>query len=285
MIRLTNVSKAYATGEMALQDISLHIEPGEFVFMVGPSGSGKTTLLRMLIRDTLPTSGSVVVNEFDLSTLPKSKLPTLRRNIGVIFQDLKLLSDRTIAENILLPLHITGVDDVEAMKRADEVLTQVGIIDHKDKFPIQLSGGELQRAAIARALVFSPVILLADEPTGNLDMATSWEIVKLLQEINAKGTTILMATHNTDIINNMVKRVIALEKGKLIKDTKKNKTEEKKETGETHGEKEKIKGEHTHEKDAKVSHEKIAEETEIPVGRKGSDETKETDVEKRGEDK
>lgn len=285
MIRLTNVSKAYATGEMALQDISLHIEPGEFVFMVGPSGSGKTTLLRMLIRDTLPTSGSVVVNEFDLSTLPKSKLPTLRRNIGVIFQDLKLLSDRTIAENILLPLHITGVEDVEAMKRVDEVLTQVGIIDHKDKFPIQLSGGELQRAAIARALVFSPVILLADEPTGNLDMATSWEIVKLLQEINAKGTTILMATHNTDIINNMVKRVIALEKGKLIKDTKKNKTEEKKKTEETHGEKEKIKGEHVHEKEAKVAHEKIAEETEIPVGRKESDETKETDVEKKGEDK
>lgn len=285
MIRLTNVSKAYATGEMALQDISLHIEPGEFVFMVGPSGSGKTTLLRMLIRDTLPTSGSVVVNEFDLSTLPKSKLPVLRRNIGVIFQDLKLLSDRTIAENILLPLHITGVDDAEAMKRVDEVLTQVGIIDHKDKFPIQLSGGELQRAAIARALVFSPVILLADEPTGNLDMATSWEIVKLLQEINAKGTTILMATHNTDIINNMVKRVIALEKGKLIKDTKKNKTEEKKETEETHGEKEKIKGEHAHEKEAKVTHEKIAEETEIPIGRKGSDETKVTDVEKKGEDK
>jgi cell division transport system ATP-binding protein len=272
MIQLNNVSKAYATGEMALQDISLLVDPGEFVFLVGPSGSGKTTLLRMLIRDTLPTSGSVMVNEMDLISLPKNKLPQLRRNIGVIFQDLKLLSDRTIAENILLPLHISGVDDTEAVKRVDEVLGQVGILDHKEKFPIQLSGGELQRAAIARALVFSPVLLLADEPTGNLDMATSWEIVKLLQEINARGTTILMATHNTDIINNMVKRVIALEKGKLIKDTKKakkdstNHSEQAAEEGKTeHHTKGVEKTSHEEEKKEKSTHEKIAEETEIPV--------------------
>lgn len=265
MIRLTNVSKAYATGEMALSDVSLHIEPGEFVFLVGPSGSGKTTLMRMLIRDTLPTSGSVMVNEFDLLKLPKSKLPILRRNIGVIFQDLKLLSDRTIGENILLPLHIAEVSDAEAEKRMEEVLQQVGILDHKDKFPIQLSGGELQRAAIARALVFSPVILLADEPTGNLDMATSWEIVKLLQEINNKGTTILMATHNTDIINNMIKRVVALEKGKLIKDTKKGDTSKATEPEKKEHQKETKKEEHGHEKTDKAHHEKIAEETEISI--------------------
>ena len=276
MIRLTNVSKAYATGEMALTDVTLHIEPGEFVFLVGPSGSGKTTLLRMLIRDTLPTSGSLMVNEFDLIRLPKSKLPTLRRNIGVIFQDLKLLSDRTIGENILLPLHIAEVDDTEAYKRMEEVLQQVGIFDHKDKFPIQLSGGELQRAAIARALVFSPVILLADEPTGNLDMATSWEIVKLLQEINNRGTTIVMATHNTDIINNMIKRVIALEKGKLIKDTKKANKEETKGSEGTEVEKEKTKTDNSHEKKEKPTHEKIAEETEIPIHTKGTEETKES---------
>lgn len=282
MIRLTNVSKAYATGEMALSDVSLHIEPGEFVFLVGPSGSGKTTLMRMLIRDTLPTSGSVTVNEFDLLKLPKSKLPILRRNIGVIFQDLKLLTDLTIAENILLPLHIAEVSDTEAKKRMEEVLQQVGILDHKDKFPIQLSGGELQRAAIARALVFSPVILLADEPTGNLDMATSWEIVKLLQEINNKGTTILMATHNTDIINNMIKRVVALEKGKLIKDTKKEDTGKGSESEKKDHQKEAKKEDHGHEKSEKAHHEKIAEETEISV--KDTDKKEDGPIEERKKD-
>ena len=263
MIQLVNVSKAYPTGEMALDSISLSVDPGEFLFLVGPSGSGKTTLLRMLIRDMLPSTGSVLVNEWDLSKLPKNKIPSLRRNIGVIFQDLKLLSDRTIFENILLPLHIAQLSEKEAAEKVHAVMEQVGISQHRDKFPIQLSGGELQRAAIARALVFSPQILLADEPTGNLDMATSWEIVKLLQDINERGTTVLMATHNTDIVNNIVKRVITLEKGKLMKDTKKeSKPEEKHEvkTEVKHEVKSEEKHEHVEKKEEKQDTHKKEEE-------------------------
>jgi cell division transport system ATP-binding protein len=222
MIQLINVSKVYGTGAAGLSDINLHIDRGEFVFFVGPSGSGKTTLLRLLIRDLLPSDGSIVIGDWDIVKLPNSKVPHLRKRIGVVFQDLKLLTDRTIFENIILPLEMANMDHAEAEQRVLQIMEQVGISDHKDKFPIQLSGGELQRAAIARALVFSPDILLADEPTGNLDVATSWEIVKLLQDINAAGTTILMATHNTDIVNSLLKRVVTLEKGKLIADEKKD---------------------------------------------------------------
>lgn len=221
MIQLINVSKVYGTGAAGLSDINLHVERGEFVFFVGPSGSGKTTLLRLLIRDLLPSDGSIVIGDWDIVKLPNSKIPHLRKRIGVVFQDLKLLNDRTIFENIVLPLEMANMESAEAEQRVLQIMEQVGIADHKDKFPIQLSGGELQRAAIARALVFSPDILLADEPTGNLDVATSWEIVKLLQDINAAGTTILMATHNTDIVNSLLKRVVTLEKGKLIADEQK----------------------------------------------------------------
>ncbi len=220
MIHFQNVSKTFGTGEMALSDITLDIERGEFVFLVGPSGSGKTTLMRMLIRDTLPTQGKLVVSDWDLTKLPSNKIPDLRKKIGVVFQDLKLLTERTIFENILLPLHISGVSEAAAIKKVHDIMEQVGILQHKDKFPVQLSGGELQRAAIARALIFSPDILLADEPTGNLDMTTSWEIVKLLQDINKTGTTVIMATHNTDIVNSLLKRIVGLEKGKLAKDEK-----------------------------------------------------------------
>lgn len=233
MIQLFDVSKQYGTGEFALSDLTLSIDKGEFVFLVGQSGSGKTTLLRLLIREMLPTKGKITVNEIDIVTLPNSKIPHLRRKIGVVFQDLKLLMDRTIFENILLPLEMSNVNHVEANKKVDEILVQVGIAEHKHKFPIQLSGGELQRVAIARALVFSPDILLADEPTGNLDTATSWEIVKLLQDINKTGTTVLMATHNTDIVESLAKRVISLENGKLMNDEKKASTKETKETNES----------------------------------------------------
>jgi cell division transport system ATP-binding protein len=218
MIRLDSVTKRYPTGNTALSDISFNIEQGEFVFFVGPSGSGKTTLLRMLIRDVLPTTGSIHIGNWDIVGLPRKNVPHLRKKIGVVFQDLKLLKDRTIYENILFPLEVGNVEGGEAKKRVEEILSQVGIVEHKDKFPIQLSGGEMQRAAIARALAFSPEIILADEPTGNLDNATSWEIVKLLQDINNTGTTIIMATHNTDIVNTLLKRVITLEKGKLVRD-------------------------------------------------------------------
>jgi cell division transport system ATP-binding protein len=221
MIQLINVSKVYGNGAAGLSDINLDVERGEFVFFVGPSGSGKTTLLRLLIRDLLPSEGSIVIGDWDIVKLPNSKVPHLRKRIGVVFQDLKLLTDRTIFENIILPLEMANMEPEEAEQKVMQIMEQVGIASHRDKFPVQLSGGEMQRAAIARALVFSPDILLADEPTGNLDVATSWEIVKLLQDINAAGTTIIMATHNADIVNSLLKRVVTLEKGKLIADEKK----------------------------------------------------------------
>lgn len=236
MIKLDKVTKKYATGNVALSDVSFEIEKGEFVFLIGPSGSGKTTLFRMLIRDAVPTQGSIMVGSWDLVKLPKQKIPHLRKRIGVVFQDLKLLRDRTIFENVMFPLEVADMDTKQAKKRVEDILQQVGIIDHKDKFPIQLSGGELQRAAIARALAFSPDLLLADEPTGNLDNATSWEIVKLLQDINKAGTTIVMATHNADIVNSLLKRVLVLEKGVLTRDDRrgaaKKETQEKKQTKE-----------------------------------------------------
>jgi len=220
MIKLENVTKKYKTGNNALDDVSFTIERGEFVFVVGPSGSGKTTLFKLLIRDVIPTSGSILVGTWDLVNLPKHKIPHLRKRIGVVFQDLKLLRERTIFENVMFPLEVAGIDVNAGKKRVEEILEQVGIAEHQDKFPVQLSGGELQRAAIARALAFGPDLLLADEPTGNLDSKTSWEIVKLLQEINEAGTTILMATHNDEIVNKLLKRVLVLEKGILKKDDK-----------------------------------------------------------------
>lgn len=222
MIYLQNVTKRFGTGNVALDDVSFTIERGDFVFVVGPSGSGKTTLFRLLIRDMTPTQGSINIGEWDLVSLPDKKVSYLRKRIGVVFQDLKLFRDRTIFENIAFPLEVVGTDHTETTRRVEELLEQVGISEHRDKFPVQLSGGELQRAAIARALAFSPEILLADEPTGNLDNTTSWEIVKLLQDINQAGTTVIMATHNTDIVNSLLKRVIGLEKGKLVRDEKRS---------------------------------------------------------------
>ncbi len=221
MIKLDKVSKKFGTGVLALSDITFSIDKKEFVFLVGPTGSGKTTIFKLLIRELLPTTGAVIVNDWDIVKLPTHKIPHLRKKVGVVFQDLKLLFDRTIFENVSLPLEVAGLKPPEVKKKVEEILVKVGMIDHKDKFPVQLSGGELQRAAIARALVLSPDILLADEPTGNLDMATSWEIVNLLSDINEKGTTIIMATHNVDIVNKLSKRVIGLEKGRIVKDDKK----------------------------------------------------------------
>jgi cell division transport system ATP-binding protein len=228
MILLNNVSKKFGTGASALSDVTLSVRRGEFVFLVGPTGSGKTTIFRLIIKDMLPTSGDIVVNNLDINKLPKGKLSSFRKKIGVIFQDLKLMSDRTVFENVHLPLDVAGVKQEDAIKIVNEILSQVGLSDHKEKFPLQLSGGELQRVAIARSLVLSPEILLADEPTGNLDNQTSWEIVKILSEINNKGTTVIMATHNEEIVKNLGKRVIRIEKGKVIKDER-VKEEDKKE--------------------------------------------------------
>jgi len=223
MIKLVGVTKAYGTGVSALEEISFEVERGEFVFVVGPTGSGKTTLFRLITRDLLPTTGEIHIGEWDITKLPSNKIPSLRKKVGVIFQDLKLLADRTIFENVILPLQVAGVEKEEAKKKAEDVITLVNIEEHAQKFPIQLSGGELQRTAIARSLIVGPEILLADEPTGNLDPKTGMGIVKLLQEINKNGTTIIMATHNVEIVDALGKRVIALEKGKLMRDEKKGK--------------------------------------------------------------
>ena len=220
MIKLEKISKKFRTGVFALSDISFSVDKGEFVFLVGPTGSGKTTIFRLLTRETLPSTGTIAIDNLDIVRLPSSKISYLRKKIGVVFQDLKLLMDRTVFENIILPLEVSGIKSTEAKKKVDEIMERVGIDLHRDKFPIQLSGGELQRVAIARALILAPDILLADEPTGNLDSKTAFEIVKLLSEINKKGTTIVMATHNVDIIKSLSKRIIGLDKGRLVKDKK-----------------------------------------------------------------
>ena len=231
MIRFSKVSKQFRTGVFGISEVSFDVEKGEFVFLVGPTGSGKTTIFRLLTRETLPTEGEIVVDNWDVIKLPGGKVPNLRKKIGVVFQDLKLMMDRTIFENIVLPLEVSGIKTLEAIKIVDEIMEKTGIATHKEKFPVQLSGGELQRVAIARALTLSPDILLADEPTGNLDNDTAFEIMKLLSEINEKGTTVIMATHNEDIIKTLSKRKISLNKGRLVGDDKarKNKSSEKKE--------------------------------------------------------
>lgn len=227
MIRLHKVSKKFGTGVFALSDISFEVEKGEFVFLVGPTGSGKTTIFKLLTRESPPTTGEIVVDNWDIVKLPGNKIPHLRKKIGVVFQDLKLLMDRTVFENIVLPLEVSGIKPLDAKKIVEEIMKRLKILGHKDKFPIQLSGGELQRVAIARALTLSPDILLADEPTGNLDQATAFEIVKLLSEINKKGTTVIMATHNEDIVKVFSKRIIALNEGQLVRDDNKKKDSSK----------------------------------------------------------
>ena len=226
MIQFQNVSKTYGKDTIALDQVSFEIEKGSFVYLVGPTGSGKTTIFRLIIRDLLPTEGIITIGDWDITNLSKSKIPHLRRKVGIIFQDLKLLMDRTVVENVMLPLQIIGVKEQEAKKRAEEILMEVGLDNKENKFPIQLSGGEMQRVAIARALIYDPEILIADEPTGNLDWDTSLQIISLLDSINARGTTIFMTTHNENIITKTQKRVLHMEHGKLVKDRK---THEKKE--------------------------------------------------------
>lgn len=235
MIVFENVTKEFPNGTVALLEVSFHIEPGEFVFIIGPSGAGKTTLLRLLLRELKPTSGTVQVDKRDLSEIKKRELPILRRQIGAVFQDYKLIDDRTVAENVALVSEIIKQNEEEIDEHVKEILSQVGLEDKADLFPSQLSGGELQRTTIARALAAHPKIIFADEPTGNLDAATSWEIINLLLTINKADTTVIVATHNQDIMQSLDKRVIELEKGRVVRDTKKQR--QKKPKAETEKEK------------------------------------------------
>lgn len=220
MITLDHVSKAYSTGAPALNDVSVHIETGEFVFIVGDSGSGKSTLIKLLLRELLPTSGTIEVNGTNIGKLKHRQIPKYRRNIGVVFQDFRLLKDRNVYENVAFAQRIVQVPVKEIKKNVPSILSVVGLAGKYKARPKQLSGGEQQRVALARALVNNPPILLADEPTGNLDPKNSWEIMKLLEEINEKGTTVLVVTHNREIVNAMKKRVVTMNKGVIISDQK-----------------------------------------------------------------
>ena len=220
MITLDSVSKSYDKGQPAINNISLHIDKGEFVFVVGNSGSGKSTLIKLLLKELDPTSGTISVNGKVLNRLPRRKISKYRRGVGVVFQDFRLLKDRNVYENVAFAQRVIEKPNRVIKKRVPEVLTLVGLADKYRSRPKELSGGEQQRVALARALVNRPDILLADEPTGNLGPKNSNEIMKLLEEINARGTTVLVVTHNKEIVNAMKKRVIRLRKGVIISDEK-----------------------------------------------------------------
>jgi cell division transport system ATP-binding protein len=224
MIKLSQVSKKFGK-IVALNDVSFEIKPGEFIFITGPSGAGKTTLIRLILKEFVPSEGKIEIDKQDLAGLSSKKIPELRRKIGVVFQDFKLLPDRTVFENAVLPLEVVGADKKEIEKRGEEILKLVGLSDRTELFPAQLAGGELQRVCLARAIMAKPKILLADEPTGNLDPTTSWQIIKLIKKINDLGTTVIMCTHNVDIVNSLRERVIRLDKGKVVKDQKEGKYE------------------------------------------------------------
>lgn len=221
MIILDKVSKAYSKGAPALNDVSLHIEKGEFVFIVGDSGAGKTTLIRLLLREETPSSGKIFVNNTDLSKLKHRKIPLFRRGVGVVFQDFRLLKDRNVYENVAFAQLIIQKPAKEIRRNVPAMLSMVGLAEKYKARPKELSGGEQQRVALARALVNRPPILLCDEPTGNLDPKNSWEIMKLLEEINKRGTTVVVVTHNSEIVNAMQKRVITMKRGVIVSDEKK----------------------------------------------------------------
>lgn len=219
MISLEHVSKSYAAGIPALNDVNIEIDSGEFVFIVGDSGSGKSTLIKLLLKELDPTEGTISVNGHRLNKIKRRQIPKFRRNIGVVFQDFRLLKDRNVYENIAFAQRVIGESNRSIKKNVPSMLSLVGLAAKYKSYPRQLSGGEQQRVAIARALINEPKILLADEPTGNLDNNNAWEIMKLLEEINGKGTTVVVVTHNMDIVKQMNKRVITMQKGVVISDT------------------------------------------------------------------
>lgn len=219
MILFDSVTKKFGS-TIALDNICLEIKQGEFVFIVGPSGAGKSTLLRALTRELIPSSGKILVGHADITKIKDKDIPHLRRKVGVVFQDFKLLDDRTVFEQVALTLEVQGKSNEEIAKGVEHTLKLVEIWDKRNLFPRQLSGGEAQRTAIARAIVGKPDIVLADEPTGDLDPKTAWGVIQLLNEINSWGTTILMATHNQEIVNTLKRRVVTIKKGKIASDNK-----------------------------------------------------------------
>jgi len=223
MLKFDKVSKKFGDGTTALENIDFAVEKGEFVFLTGPSGAGKTTLLRLLIKEMVPSKGKVYFQGKNLADIRKSNLFQLRRKVGAVFQDFKILTDRTVEENIALVFDILGKTQKEENKKVEQLLDMVGLQDKSRLFPKQLAGGEIQRLALARSLALDPDIIFADEPTGNLDPETAWQIIELLKKINERGTTLLVATHNFEIVDSLSQRVIRLEKGKIVSDEKKGK--------------------------------------------------------------
>lgn len=218
MIKLINITKQYTENTVALSNINLTINKGEFVFVVGPSGSGKSTFIKLLLKEIEPTIGKIMINNTDITNLSQRKIPMLRRRLGVVFQDFRLLEDKTVYENVAFAMEVINASPKEIRRQVPKILGMVGISDKAKKFPRQLSGGEQQRVSIARAIVNNPSLLIADEPTGNLDPETAWEIMRLLRQINRRGTTVLMATHAKDIVDAMQQRVVAIENGNIVRD-------------------------------------------------------------------
>ena len=220
MIVLDNVCKTYSTGVSALNGVNLRIHKGEFVFIVGSSGSGKTTLFKLLLRELEPTSGKIFLNSKNISRLRRRKIPKMRRGVGVVFQDFRLLKDRNVYENVALAMRVVGKPAKAIREQVPQMLSLVGLADKAESLPGELSGGEQQRVALARALVNNPPVLLADEPTGNLDPVNAWDIMMLLDDINKRGTTVVVVTHNQEIVERMQKRVITIDKGVVVGDEK-----------------------------------------------------------------
>lgn len=221
MIEFRNVTKVYSTGITAVDNTSLEIEKGEFVFIVGSSGCGKSTLMKMLMKEVEPTEGQILVNGRDITKISKRSIPNLRRSMGIVFQDFRLLPDKTVYDNVAYAMRVIEASPKIIKRQVPNVLSLVGLLEKANAYPDQLSGGEQQRVAVARAIVNNPSVLIADEPTGNLDPDTAWEIMSLLNDINRRGTTVVVATHAKDIVDKMQKRVIAIEKGNVYSDIKK----------------------------------------------------------------
>ena len=218
MIKLLNVTKIYENAIKGVDSISLEIEKDDFVFLIGSSGSGKSSLIRLLLKETEPTSGKIIINNTDVTRLSHKQLPRFRRQLGVVFQDFRLLPNKTVYENVAFAMLVTEASNKEIRRAVPPILSMVGLARKAKSYPDQLSGGEKQRCALARAIVNRPPILIADEPTGNLDPDTAWEIMNLLEDINRRGTTVVCATHAKDIVDKMQKRVIAIRKGQLVRD-------------------------------------------------------------------